>query len=254
MTSEHPGAIVTGAGSGIGRAAAIRLAQDGWCVGCLDIDAAALDCTVGQVRNDGLRAEPIACDVGDRGAVFAAVACFGDAHGIGALVNNAVWISFGPIEEIDEDAIDRMLAVGIKGALFCIQSSLPYLVKSATEIGDAAIVNLASGAVFRGTPEFSVYSAVKGALASLTRQNAVELGPRGIRSNAVAPGPIPTEGALDATPDVEGWKASAAARTPLGRMGTAEEVAQVIAFLCGKESRWVNGQVISTDGGRGVTA
>lgn len=254
MTTETIGAVVTGAGSGIGRAAALTLARNDWYVGCLDRDSKAADGTVDQIIGDGMGACALACDVSDRDAVFQVVADFGDAHGIGALVNNAVWISFGPIEEIGEDAIDRMLAVGIKGTLFCIQACLPYLLRTVAGSGDAAIVNLASGAVFRGTPNFSVYSAVKGAIASLTRQNAVELGSRGIRSNSVAPGPIPTEGALSATPDVAGWQAATAARTPLGRMGTPEEVAEIIAFLCSKESRWVNGQVIGADGGRLVTA
>lgn len=253
-TTQKPNAIVTGAARGIGLASVRIMAEAGLRVGCLDIDADAAEAAASRLRYDGLDVEALAADVSDRQSVEAAFSAFlGDAP-LYALVNNAVFIRFQPFGEVTEETVDRTLAVGLKGALWCIQAALPALEKSVTEAGDAAIVNVSSGAAFQGSVGFSAYASLKAGLTGLTRQLAVELGPRGIRTNSVAPGPIPTESALADPGKPANWGEGALKRTPLGRMGRPEEVASVIAFLASGASSWVNGQVISVDGGKSIAA
>lgn len=238
-------AIVTGGARGIGRAAAEAFVRSGLAVGLVDIDRPAVETTAAAIG-----AEAIVADVADRAACRAAIDGFAGRHGLSVLVNNAVFIRFGAIETMREDDIDRMLAVGVKGAFWGVQAALPYL----RQAEHAAIVNVASAAAVQGTANFSAYTAVKGALAALTRQLAVELGPAGVRVNAVAPGPIPTEGALADMVDPTPWRNRTIAKTPLGRMGTAEEVAEAIVFLGSAASRWINGEVIVVDGGKAIAA
>jgi NAD(P)-dependent dehydrogenase (short-subunit alcohol dehydrogenase family) len=248
-------AIVTGAGQGIGRATAALLARSGMHIGCLDIDEASASAAAAALRAAGGAAEPLVADVSDRDRVGAIIRDFGKKHGLAVLVNNAIWLTFEDIEAISPQSIDRMLAVGIKGPLWCLQAALPHLAAAAQSSGDAAVVNVASAAAFQGMPGRAVYSAVKGALVSMTRQNAVELGARGIRVNAVAPGPIPTEGAQAVVTDPAGGRlARTIERTPLGRLGTPDEVASAIALLAAPASRWITGQIIAVDGGRVVSA
>ena len=238
-------AIVTGGARGIGRATAEAFAARGITVGIVDIDRAAVEAAAAEIG-----AEAIVADVADRAAYQAAIGAFAGRHGLSVLVNNAVFIRFGAIETMREDDIDRMLGVGVKGAFWGIQAALPHLRRA----GNAAIVNVASAAAVQGTANFSAYTAVKGAIAALTRQLAVELGPAGVRVNAVAPGPIPTEGALADMADPTPWRNRTIAKTPLGRMGTAEEVAEAIVFLSSGASRWINGEVIVVDGGKAIAA
>jgi NAD(P)-dependent dehydrogenase (short-subunit alcohol dehydrogenase family) len=246
-------AIVTGAGQGIGRATAALLARSGMHVGCLDIDGAAAAAAATAVGAGGLRAEPLVADVSDRSAVGRVIADFGQRHGLAVLINNAIWLTFEDIEAVSAETFDRMLAVGVKGPLWCVQAALPFLAATAQSAGDAAIVNVASAAAFQGMPGRSVYSTVKGAIVGMTRQNAVELGARGIRVNAVAPGPIPTEGASAVVTDASRL-ARTIERTPLGRLGTPDEVAGAIVQLAAPANRWVTGQIIAVDGGRVVSA
>ncbi|MGO4832995.1 SDR family NAD(P)-dependent oxidoreductase [Rhizobiaceae sp. 2RAB30] len=253
-TTQKPNAIVTGAAHGIGLASVRIMAEAGLRVGCLDIDADAAEAAASRLRYDGLVVVARAADVSVRQSVEAAFSAFlGDAP-LYALVNNAVFIRFQPFGEVTEETVDRTLAVGLKGALWCIQAALPALEKSVTEAGDAAIVNVSSGAAFQGSVGFSAYASLKAGLTGLTRQLAVELGPRGIRTNSVAPGPIPTESALADPGKPANWGEGTLKRTPLGRMGRPEEVASVIAFLASGASSWVNGQVISVDGGKSIAA
>lgn len=255
MSSTHSGnAIITGGARGIGLETVRLLARQGLRVGCLDIDEKAAEEVAAQLRHEGLDVEPIAVDVTDRERVQQAFDAFLAGQPLSALVNNAVFVRFQPFSELTEDSLDKTFDVGLKGAIWCIQAALPALRQAAAAFSDAAIVNVSSGAAFQGSIGFSAYSSLKAGLTGLTRQLAVELGRDGIRSNSVAPGPIPTESALADPGKPSDWTSGALKRTPLGRMGTSAEVAEVIMFLATKSSSWVNGQVIAVDGGKSITS
>jgi NAD(P)-dependent dehydrogenase (short-subunit alcohol dehydrogenase family) len=255
MTSAtRKNAIVTGGASGIGRATVKLLASSGMRVGCLDIDGTAAELTASNLRREGLDVEAIAADVSEKGSVERGFRVFLSDQPLNALVNNAVFIRFRTFSDLSEHDIDRTMDVGLKGAIWCVQTALPSLHKSVDAFDDAAIVNVSSGSAFQGSVGFSVYSALKAGLTGITRQLAVELGPRGIRTNAVAPGAIPTESALADRGKPDNWSESAIKRTPLGRMGRPDEVASVIGFLVSSASTWVNGQVISVDGGKQIAS
>ncbi len=238
--------LVTGAGRGIGAATARLLAARGAAVGVFDIDADLARGTVEAIEAAGGRAMAFAADASDRTAVFAAAAALSGACGpLTGVVNDAIFIRYGPVEGVEEEVLDRMFAVGIKGAFWGVQALLAHR-------GDrpAAIVNLASPVADLGTANTSSYTAVKGAIVALTRQLAVELGPKGVRVNAVTPGAVPTPGAR-AIVDEAGY-AKRRAQTPLGRLGEESEIAAAIAFLLGPDAGFITGEVLHADGGISV--
>lgn len=238
--------LVTGAGRGIGAAAARVIAARGGAVGVLDIDAALAEESAGAIRAAGGRALALPADAADREAVFAAAAALKAAFGpLTGVVDDAIWIRYGPVEAVEEEVLDRMLAVGIKGPFWGVQALLAHRGE-----GPAAVVNLASPAADLGMANTACYTAVKGAIVSLTRQLAVELGPQGVRVNAVAPGAVPTPGAR-AIVDEAGY-AKRRAQTPLGRLGEEDEIGAGIAFLLGPDAGFITGEVLHVDGGISV--
>lgn len=235
--------LVTGAGRGIGGATARLLAQRGAAVGVLDIAADLAAETADAIAKAGGKAMPIVADVSNRDAVFDAAAKLREKFGAPtAIVNDAIFIKYGPIEGVEEATLDRMLAVGLKGVFWGVQALLAHR-------GDrpACIVNLASPVADLGAGNTASYTAIKGAVVALTRQLAVELGARGIRVNAVAPGAVPTPGAR-AIVDEAGY-AKRRAQTPLGRLGEESEIAAAIAFLIGPDASFVTGEILHADGG-----
>jgi NAD(P)-dependent dehydrogenase (short-subunit alcohol dehydrogenase family) len=182
-------------------------------------------------------------DAADRKAVFDAAATLHSTFGpVTAVVNDAIWIRYEPIDQVTDETLDRMLAVGVKSAFWGVQALLAHRGEQ-----PAAVVNLASPVADLGTANTASYTAVKGAIAALTRQLAVELGPKGIRVNAVTPGAVPTPGAR-AIVDEAGY-AKRRAQTPLGRLGDEEEIAAAIAFLISGGASFITGEILHVDGG-----
>jgi len=236
--------LVTGAGRGLGRAVAELLAASGASVGVCDVDAATCKETVAAIRAAGGRATEYAFSVTDRNAFMAAAADFAKANGrIDAVVNNAMLLRYEPIENVSEEVLDRMLAIGIKGAIWGTQALLAHMDK---ERG-GAIVNMASPVAEKGFPNTAVYSLVKGALVTLTKTLSAELGPRKVRVNAVAPGSVPTPGALGLNSEEE--YARRTRTIPLRRLGHADDNAQAVAFLLSSAASFINGEILHVDGG-----
>ncbi|MGY1838144.1 MULTISPECIES: SDR family NAD(P)-dependent oxidoreductase [unclassified Modestobacter] len=237
-------ALVTGAGRGIGRATAERLAHDGLTVVVADRSEELAREAAEGITVSGGKAQSAVLDVTDRAAVFEAVAEIVESHGrIDVVVNNAMWVLYKPLTEFSEEEIDGLLAVGLKASFWTMQAAVPPM----TGQGGGAIVNLSSPAATRGVAGSAVYSAVKGAVASLTRQASQELGPVGIRVNAVVPGAVPTQGAR-AVVDDAGYEIRRK-MSPLGRLGTPEDVAAAIAWLASEDARFVTGHLLAVDGG-----
>ncbi len=235
-------AVVTGGASGIGRAVCRRFAAEGAKVVVLDRNADGAHTVAGEVGGVAL-----AVDVCDAAAVKLAVdAAAQELGGVSILVCNAGASSLSLLHETDPARFDRLVRVNLLGTFHAMRAALPHML----EAGRGAVVNNASGSATRPTYGELAYSAAKAGVVALTRGAAQEYGPA-IRVNSVSPGIIRTplsepmfgiEGPLDPA-----WEA-----TPLGRAGTADEVADVILFLASDQSRYVTGQDLVVDGGIGL--
>jgi NAD(P)-dependent dehydrogenase (short-subunit alcohol dehydrogenase family) len=230
--------LVTGAARGVGLALALHLADRG-------AKVLGADLTPESAELERARVDLIRADVSSEEDT-AAMAAFAreSLGGLDALVNNAglVALERRPFWEIPAQEWDRVLSVNVVGPWLCAKAALPLL----REAGSGAIVNLASEVAFTGSPGLAHYVSSKGALVSLTRLMARELGPDRIRVNAVAPGYIPTEGARDLAPE-GGYDASS---TPLGRVGEPQDLLGALSFLLSDESAFVTGQTLLVNGGR----
>jgi NAD(P)-dependent dehydrogenase (short-subunit alcohol dehydrogenase family) len=244
-------AVVTGAGSGIGRAAAELLASEGAAVGVLDLRAEAAEETVAAIVDAGGRALALAANVADSAEVEAAIAKvvveFGGLH---VLYNNAGCDSKGSVADATDADWERAISVNAKGTFVCSRAAVPHLDAS----GGGAIINQGSVAALVGVPNFAAYCAAKGAVVALTRSMAIDLAPRKIRVNVICPGTVFTplmEPMLRARGDgdLEAGLAKTLVKYPIGRLGTPEEIARVAAFLASDDSSFLTGAVIAADGG-----
>ncbi|WEX08068.1 SDR family oxidoreductase [Chelativorans sp. AA-79] len=239
-------AFVTGAAGGIGLAIALAMAREGARVGVADINADLLGRAIDDAK--GLDIHAYECNVADRMAVRHAVDAHAEASGgLDILVNNAVRFHYAPLAEFPEDIASQMLDVGIKGVYWCFQAATPHLIRR----GGGCIINLSSIAVSMAIPNAAVYTSIKGAIDALTRQQAAELGPHGIRVNALAPGSVPTPGA-NSVIDASGWK-SRAGKSVLKRLPTAEEIADAAVFLASDEAKSITGVTLKIDSGMTIT-
>lgn len=238
-------AFITGAGGGLGLAIARAFAAEGAIVGMLDTNAELVRTAAAVIPDQ--RGRAIVGDVSDRVALKAAVDDFAaSAGGLDILVNNAVYFHYAPLVDMQEAVIDRMLAVGLKGVFYALQAATPHLLAR----GSGSVINLSSVAVNFAIKNAAVYTSIKGAIDALTRQQAVELGERGIRVNALAPGSVVTPGASSVI-DEKGW-AQRAARTPLQRLATPEEIAEAAVFLASDAARSIAGVTLKIDAGMTV--
>lgn len=237
-------ALVTGAARGIGRAVAQRLAGQGTPLLLVDRDGAGLLESAALCREAGAAVETLVADLRDRAAPARIADAVRQAHGgVGVLVNNAGIEFRGDIQAHDDETWDRVLDINLSAAFRLVRVLADDLAASP----DGAIVNLASVAIV-GFAGQAAYDASKGGLATLTRSLAVELGPRGVRVNAVAPGFIDTQMLRD-TPDLAGVAERFARTLPAGRLGTAAEVATAVAWLASPRASYVTGHTLFVDGG-----
>jgi NAD(P)-dependent dehydrogenase (short-subunit alcohol dehydrogenase family) len=244
MRFKNKVALVTGAGRGIGLGIARLLARDGARVALADVDAAALGAAVQQVTGLAGQARAFVLDVTRRVQIQAVVDEVLVHWGrIDILVNNAGIYEVLPVEAIREAQWDRVLAVNLKGAFFCCQAVIPPMKGQ----GGGRIISIASSAgKTGGTLAGAHYSVSKAGLICLTKQLARELGPHGITVNAVAPGRIDTP-MIRVASDEENQ--AFVQRTPLGRLGRPEDVAQAVAFLASDEAEFITGEILDVNGG-----
>ena len=243
---EGRACVVTGAGSGIGRAIAVRLAEEGGLVLCADIDDAAADETASSI---GGTAAAVQTDVSDPRAVEAMVARCVELHGrVDVLVNNAGVNIPGVLHEVPDDVIDRTLAVNVKGPIYGCRAAIPHMLSQ----HGGSIVNISSVNGIVSEPYLSVYSASKGAVVMLTKGVALDYAKQGIRCNAICPGWVDTPinyahaemlGGLQHVYDtIDSFQ-------PIGRPGRPEEIAHVALFLASDEASFMTGAIVSADGG-----
>jgi len=238
--------IVTGGGSGIGRATATLFAREGARVTVADRRRDAAEATAASC---GAGAIALETDVSQGDAVKAMVAAAVREFGrLDVIVNNAGYGTFGTVVDIAEDEWDALMAVNVRGVYLCCKHAIPAMAAN----GGGAIVNVASVVAAVGIRNRAAYVASKGAVAALTRAIALDHVAEGIRCNAIAPGTIDTpyyDEVIRRAPDKQAFRRGLEARQPLGRLGTAEEVAAGILFLACDESRFATGSILTIDGG-----
>jgi NAD(P)-dependent dehydrogenase (short-subunit alcohol dehydrogenase family) len=241
-------AIVTGAGNGIGRATALRLARAGGKVLVADVEADSAEETAGLIRSQGGDAMASLTDVGVTADLKAMVRRAVEAYGrVDILHNNAYWLALKDAVEHTEEEWDRTMAVCLKATWYTSKLAIPEMLRA----GGGAIVNTASVHSLIGFPKYPGYDAAKAAICGLTRQLAAEYGPRGIRVNAVLPGGIDTRAWASAG---QTEKDAFAATVPLRRLGRPEEIASAVLFLVSDDASYVNGASLIVDGGWSTSA
>lgn len=248
-----PVALVTGAGSGIGRAAARRLAADGFAVVCADLNVEAAQAVAAEIAAGQGAALAVEVDVADEGSVARmAEAAVGWRGGLRSVIANAGAMVEGDILSLSLADWNRALSVNATGAFLTARATMPHLVAD----GAGTLVFTASTVGLAGMKGVAAYSAAKGAVVALTRQLAADFAGRAVRVNAVAPGAVRTplsEAQFRARSGTEeefqALLSQVIARYPLPRWGTAEEIAEVILFLATDRSSWMTGQVLPVDGG-----
>jgi NAD(P)-dependent dehydrogenase (short-subunit alcohol dehydrogenase family) len=230
-------ALVTGATSGIGHAAAIQLAAQGATVIVHGRNSSRGAVVVKEIENSGGTARFVDAEMGDAADVLRLAAEVGE---VDILVNNAGFAWFGPTEKLAADTLDQLFAANVRAPYLLVAVLGPKMAAR----GHGVIINVASRAGTVGQPTTAAYGATKAALASLARSWAAEYGPAGVRVNAISPGPVYTNAAERELFDTLGEK------TVLGRAGEPHEVADLIGFLASPRASYITGTNVAIDGGR----
>lgn len=236
--------LISGAGRGLGEGIARHLAAEGAVVGVADIDEQTAHDVVASIRRAGGKAYAYGADLGRRQAFLDVAEAFASEAGpLRAVINNASVLVYEPIEAVTEETLDRMLSAGLKSVFWGVQAFLAHR----DEGKSGNILNYSSPVAYRGRPNTGAYTTIKAGIAGLTKVLAGELGPRGIRVNAIAPGSVPTPATADfVTQEQYDQRAK---NIPLRRNGTPEDVAQAAAFLLSDEAAFINGAMLAIDGG-----
>lgn len=241
-------ALITGAGAGIGKETALQMAARGATVCVNDLKEELVAPVVDAITARGGKAFAVVQNIASREGIRGAIRRSLELGGrFDILVNNAAWVRYQAIPDIAPETIDRMLDVGFKSVIWSLQEAVAVM---DPERG-GSIVNVASVAALRSAANSVVYSGIKSAILGVTRAAAAELGARNIRVNAVCPSAVPTEGTQrnrDAERD-----ANRIARTPLGRLGTVEDIARSICFLASDDAGFITAQALTVDGGITLT-
>ncbi|RDC55490.1 SDR family NAD(P)-dependent oxidoreductase [Pedobacter chinensis] len=251
MERQNKIALVTGGSRGLGKNAALKIAEKG-----IDVIVTyqskkeEAENTVKEIKNLGVNAAALQLNVADAttfesfltGVKTILKSTF-NAERFDFLVNNAGIGIHAPFAETTEDQFDTLLNIQFKGPFFLTQKALPILNDG------GAIINVSTGLARFALPGYAAYAAMKGAMETLTKYQAKELGYRGIRSNIIAPGAIETDFGGGVVRDNEQMNAGIASQTALGRVGLPDDIGGVVAFLCTEEAGWINAQRIEASGG-----
>ena len=244
MANNISTALITGGTSGIGLATAKKLAQLGIHVVIVGRSAERGKNAVDEIRKGGGRADFISSDLGDAASARAVARKATELAGghLDILINNAGMYPFGPTEDMTEEQFDRVFSLNVKSPYFLVAELAPLMAKR----GKGAIVNLSTMVADYGAPGMSLYGSSKAAINLLTKTWAAEYGPKGVRVNAVSPGPTRTEGTEAMGEGLEQLAAQAPARRP----ATADEIAEAVVFLATDRASFIYGAHLAVDGGR----
>lgn len=241
-------AIITGSGSGIGKAAALIFAREGAKVIVADIDESAANKTVEEIGANGWEAIPIQVDVTNESQVKQMVQTVQGKFGkLDVLFNNAGMQNIGTVAEVAEEDWDKVFDVNVKSVLFCSKYAIPLMIES----GGGSIINVGSVAGVVGVPKLAAYCAAKGAVIALTRNMALDLAAQKIRVNCINPGTTltPLIQELLKMDDTEEKRKARIAKYPIGRFGHPDEIAAAALFLASDEASFSTGSALHVDGG-----
>ncbi|SDH10214.1 NAD(P)-dependent dehydrogenase, short-chain alcohol dehydrogenase family [Pedobacter terrae] len=251
METQNKIALVTGGSRGLGKNAALKIAAKG--IGVIvtyQSKKEEADATVNEIKALGVPAAAIQLNVGDAktfdaffSEVKSVLKSVFNAEKFDFLINNAGIGIHASFADTTEEQFDTLVNIHYKGAFFLTQKALSLLKDG------SGIINVSSGLARFATPGYAAYASMKGAMETLTRYQAKELGSRGIRSNIVAPGAIETDFGGGMVRDNDQINAGIAANTALGRVGLPDDIGGVVAFLCTEDARWINAQRIEASGG-----